>query len=165
MIRGQGMLQSAVEYLTMYGWAILVIAIALFALAALGVFNSNNFVGQQCAISGGFSCLSYSLSHNGILNIDIGQATVSPINVSGVGCYMDSNDMQLTAPYNPPTNQIHIQIGSNYTFSTQCYNMSHTPFNGVIGDLYNGDIAVSYINSVTGYHELATGAIDVKITH
>jgi hypothetical protein len=36
-------LQSAMEYLMTYGWAILIIAIVLVALYALGVFNSTNF--------------------------------------------------------------------------------------------------------------------------
>ncbi|MEM3247640.1 MAG: LamG domain-containing protein [Candidatus Micrarchaeaceae archaeon] len=35
--------QSAMEYLMTYGWAILVIAVALGALYSLGVFNANNF--------------------------------------------------------------------------------------------------------------------------
>ena len=36
-------LQSAMEYLTTYGWAILIIAIILVAFFALGVFNSNAY--------------------------------------------------------------------------------------------------------------------------
>ncbi|MEM4122342.1 MAG: LamG-like jellyroll fold domain-containing protein [Candidatus Micrarchaeaceae archaeon] len=36
-------LQSAMEYLMTYGWAILVIAVVLGALYSLGVFNSTNF--------------------------------------------------------------------------------------------------------------------------
>ena len=36
-------LQSAMEYLMTYGWAILIIAIVLVALFSLGVFNSANF--------------------------------------------------------------------------------------------------------------------------
>ncbi|MEM4067806.1 MAG: hypothetical protein QXV17_13200, partial [Candidatus Micrarchaeaceae archaeon] len=35
--------QSAMEYLMTYGWAILVIAVVLGALYSLGVFNANNF--------------------------------------------------------------------------------------------------------------------------
>ncbi len=36
-------LQSAMEYLMTYGWAILIIAIVLAALFSLGVFNPINF--------------------------------------------------------------------------------------------------------------------------
>ncbi|MEM4065247.1 MAG: hypothetical protein QXV17_00005, partial [Candidatus Micrarchaeaceae archaeon] len=36
-------LQSAMEYLMTYGWAILIIAVVLGALYSLGVFNSTNF--------------------------------------------------------------------------------------------------------------------------
>ena len=158
-------LQAALEYLTTYGWAILIIAIAIAALFALGVFNAQGFVGQQCAISGGFACLSYSMAANGMLSIGISQSTISPIDVNGVGCYMASNNMELVAPYNPPTNEIHLQIGSNYTFNAQCYNYDGSEFSGKVGDIYSGSIAVSYINSVKGYHELITGTIVVRISH
>ncbi len=42
-------LQSAMEYLMTYGWAILIIAIVVVALFALGVFNSTNFVPRATA--------------------------------------------------------------------------------------------------------------------
>ncbi len=47
--------QSAIEYLMTYGWAILVIAIAIGILYQLGAFGSNNFVpraqGGACSIT------------------------------------------------------------------------------------------------------------------
>ena len=36
-------IQSAMEYLMTYGWAILIIAVVMVALFALGVFNTSNF--------------------------------------------------------------------------------------------------------------------------
>ncbi len=41
--------QSAMEYLMTYGWAILIIAIVMVALFALGVFNSANFTPRATA--------------------------------------------------------------------------------------------------------------------
>lgn len=43
--------QSATEYLITYGWAILIIAVSLTALFALGIFNPSNYA--PMAISGG----------------------------------------------------------------------------------------------------------------
>ncbi len=42
-------LQSAMEYLMAYGWAILIIAVVMVALFALGVFNSSNFAPRASA--------------------------------------------------------------------------------------------------------------------
>ena len=43
MARDSMRLQSAMEYLMTYGWAILVIAVVLGVLYSLGVFNPSNF--------------------------------------------------------------------------------------------------------------------------
>ncbi len=157
--------QAALEYLTMYGLAIIIIAAVLVALFLLGVFNPQQFVSQQCAMAGGFQCLSYSMAANGMLTLVISQSTISPIEVNGVGCYVNSGSMNIEAPNNPPNNEIYMQIGSNATFYAQCYNSANVPFTGSIGDIYTGSIAVSYINSVKGYHEIATGALAIKISH
>jgi hypothetical protein len=42
-IKGKMRLQSAMEYLLTYGWAILVVSVVLGALFSLGVFNPNTF--------------------------------------------------------------------------------------------------------------------------
>ena len=36
-------LQSAMEYLTTYGWTLLVLALILASMFVLGLFNSNNY--------------------------------------------------------------------------------------------------------------------------
>ncbi len=158
-------LQAAVEYMAVYGWAILILAVVLAALWELGVFNSKNYVGQECVIAGGFSCVSYHIATNGLLEISVLQSTISPINITGIGCYENSSNMEIKSPYNPPSNQIHLQIGANYTFAVQCYNMQNTAFNGVIGGgTYSGSLGISYMNSVTGYREFTEGAIVARIS-
>lgn len=48
--------QSALEFLTTYGWAFLVILIMIAALAYLGVLNPTTFLGDSCTVSPGFRC-------------------------------------------------------------------------------------------------------------
>ncbi len=49
-LRGKSFkIQSAMEYLMTYGWAILIIAVVMVALFALGVFNSSNFAPRASA--------------------------------------------------------------------------------------------------------------------
>lgn len=66
--------QSAMEYLMTYGWAILIIAIVLAALFALGVFSSGSFIGTSCIAASGFQC-SNPLLHSSTFTATLGQST------------------------------------------------------------------------------------------
>jgi len=66
--------QSAMEYLMTYGWAILIIAIVLAALFALGVFSTGNVLGTSCIAESGFLCQSPIL-HAGTFSVTAGQST------------------------------------------------------------------------------------------
>jgi len=50
--------QAAMEFLTTYGWAILVIVIVLAALLWMGVFNVMNKVPERCEFQPGIGCSS-----------------------------------------------------------------------------------------------------------
>jgi len=65
-------LQSAMEYLMTYGWAILVIAIVLVALYALGVFNGSAFLHPSCIAASGYICTNQTALPNGANNILVG---------------------------------------------------------------------------------------------
>ncbi|MFI5412719.1 MAG: hypothetical protein ACHQX1_02415 [Candidatus Micrarchaeales archaeon] len=68
--------QSAMEYLMTYGWAILVIAIVLSALFALGVFNSSSVATNSCIATPGFLCTGAIYSHaNANIIVTVGQST------------------------------------------------------------------------------------------
>lgn len=155
--------QSAMEYMMTYGWAIVIIAIALAALIALGVFNPGIFVGQECIVQAGFSCLNYVLSSNGTLMINLEQATEAPINITALGCNTNVTTMFMQQPDNPPSNQVYMPIGSNYTFDVQCYSFD-TPFNGTIGQLYKGNLVINYTDTLTGFPHVAYGTIIDKVT-
>ncbi len=65
--------QSAMEYLMTYGWAILIIGIALAALFELGVFNSANYAPRAQPGSCSVSKASYPVSLQGICTNQIPQ--------------------------------------------------------------------------------------------
>lgn len=48
--------QAAMEFLMTYGWAILVVLIAIGALAYFGVLNPGRFLPSSCTIMPGISC-------------------------------------------------------------------------------------------------------------
>lgn len=74
------------EYLMTYGWAILIIAVVLAVLFQLGVFGSSNFIGTSCLANVGFTCANPILNTTGYLSVEIGQAGVNFLNVTGIAC-------------------------------------------------------------------------------
>ncbi len=64
--RRQTKAQSAMEYLMTYGWAILVIAIIVGLLFALGLFNLSSNTPTECTPQLGFTCYNPSYTPNGI---------------------------------------------------------------------------------------------------
>jgi hypothetical protein len=87
--------QAALEFLTTYGWAFLVILIMIGALAYFGVLSPSNLVPDKCLASSGFTCTE-SVSTIGTSNVMIAkvkngleQITFDGANVTtvtGSGC-------------------------------------------------------------------------------
>jgi hypothetical protein len=50
--------QAAMEFLMTYGWALLVVLVAIGALAFFGVLNPGQFLPDQCVLFAGVSCIS-----------------------------------------------------------------------------------------------------------
>ncbi len=57
--------QAALEFLMTYGWAILVVLIAIGALAYFGVLNPSRYLPNSCTIVAGISCNDFKLSTSG----------------------------------------------------------------------------------------------------
>lgn len=81
--------QAAMEFLMTYGWAILVVLVAIGALAYFGVLSPSRFLPSSCQFQSGVSCDSYKVATNGIrivLRNGLGNdMTNVTIGVSGCG--------------------------------------------------------------------------------
>ena len=86
--------QAALEFLTTYGWAFLVILVMIGALGYFGILSPGNFLPQRCNVGPEFSCDEYQVVANqptdGNVTMDIifrsqiGEAFV--INASDTSC-------------------------------------------------------------------------------
>ena len=54
--------QAALEFLTTYGWAFLVILVMIGALAYFGVLNPSKFLPNRCNFGSEFQCLDFALA-------------------------------------------------------------------------------------------------------
>src|SRR3990167_2852536 len=54
--------QAALEFLTTYGWAFLVILIMIGSLAYFGILNPSKILPDRCNFGPEFECLDYQIS-------------------------------------------------------------------------------------------------------
>lgn len=154
------------EYLMTYGWAILIVSIALAALYSLGLFSPATFTHTTCVFPAGFYCLNSQMDMGGNLTINVEQDTSAPINITAIGC--DSSD-NVGHMISFASNQIVLQIGSNVTISgnstakLQCWSNS-TVFSGSIGSLFNGYVIVNYTDTQTGFPHTVAALLSQKVT-
>ena len=51
--------QAALEFIMTYGWAILVVLVAIGALAYFGVLSPDRFLPSKCTLQSGIACLDH----------------------------------------------------------------------------------------------------------
>ena len=90
--------QAALEFLTTYGWAFLVITITVGALYSFGIFDFSKFLPQKCQFPSQLDCIDYSFSGNQVrlrLINNLGET----INVNSFSITNDaSSPLSCTAP-------------------------------------------------------------------
>lgn len=57
--------QAALEFLTTYGWAFLVILIMIAALSYFGILNPSNLLPERCEFGNLMDCEGYEISYGG----------------------------------------------------------------------------------------------------
>jgi hypothetical protein len=163
-------LQSAIEYLTTYGWAILIISVVLLALFEI-VAGAPQV--QECIMPAGFSCPSFYLIQNGLLSINLVQATQYPIQVTAIGCvYPIPNGVSgnYVSPI-PTANAVFMPVGSNQTFSMYCYTNQTVatstpivPWTGAIKSTFSGYLVINYTNAYTHLNNTIYGSVRASAT-
>jgi hypothetical protein len=155
-------LQSAIEYLSTYGWAIVILAVALSVLYALGVINPSTYAPHQCILSSGFTCLAYTMNSMGILRLNLQQSTPDPINITALAC--TQNGIVSNLPNYLPSNQIYMTVGSNALLFVQCVTSAGGPFASKIGGSFSGTIVVNYTDELTKLPGIAYGKVALPIS-
>ena len=163
-------LQSAMEYLMTYGWALLVISLALVSLYTLGIFNPSIAVSSQCILPAGLACTGVSMVSNGLVSINLLQATETPINLTAWGCNANQTVANMYCPGSvcvsgsaTAANQIEMQVGANYTFNVQCWGGT-SQYSGSAGSAFRGYLTLNYTDLSSGLPHTLVGQLTAKIT-
>ena len=126
-----GKAQSAIEYLTTYGWTILVVIIVIALLFLITKPSS----GSNCIPESGYSCTSPSLNASGYLEVTFSESLdLGNITVTGLQC--------TTGPVTPSTFQ-----AADYVLAPNTYSrlIMHCPISSsAIGTTFLGYLWIQY---------------------
>lgn len=96
--------QAALEFLTTYGWAFLVILIMIGTLAYFGILNPSKILPNRCNIGPEFECVDYQISATGnTFKMRMKNNVGEPITVQSITLGSESSTQYTcsTPPSNP----------------------------------------------------------------
>ena len=133
------------EFLMTYGWAILVVLVAIGALAYFGVLSPDKLLPSKCTLQSGIACLDFRVAS--------GQIQISIQN--GLGYDMSAITVA-TALCGTSSSPATIANGEKGTYTVTCGS-------ALSGSKYNGELNVTYTLSDTGLSHINRGSIVSKI--
>ena len=143
--------QAALEFLMTYGWAIMVVLVAISALAYFGVLSPDKFLPDRCVLPSGIVCVDFEATN--FLGPGFGELYVSVKNSIGydltqISLYASGcQGVGITA---------NLKNGETRTLTaSECSGLD-------AGKRYEGDINITYTNKDTGLQHKAQGKVIVK---
>jgi len=124
--------QAAMEFLMTYGWAILVVLIAIGALAYFGVLNPDRFLPEKCLIASGSGlfCDDYNAVAGSGITLRIHNILTEGVTITGVTV----TDTSITCTW---TGSTAITADDTADFLAACIGLT-------AGQKVKGDITVEY---------------------
>jgi len=138
--------QSATEFLMTYGWAILVVVVAIAALAYFGVLSPDQFLPEKCTLPPGLACIDHKITTSSVqlyLQNSMGyDITINSINLTDKSGCINSSSVDLVN-------------GAEILYTIGCSSTS--------GSKFKSDIKISYVNSATNISHSKVGNIVAKV--
>lgn len=140
------------EFLMTYGWAILVVLVAVGALAYFGVLNPGRFLPSSCTIAPGVGCDDYRVTTATVqLIFRNGMGSdLTNVNVAIAGCTASAE-----ANGDDAWNNDAVLGGSDGITLTVCAN-------GAAGSRYKQNVVLTYTTSAGIAHSV-TGSITARV--
>ena len=129
--------QAAMEFLMTYGWALLVVLIAIGALAFFGVLNPSKFLPNACTLAPGFACTDFKASATAnsiviILQNGLGE-NLNSVTLS----IANANPTCASTNFSPPNTAV--ADGGTLPFTIGCGGATWTS-----GTKFKSDLRISY---------------------
>ncbi|MBI4144828.1 hypothetical protein HY493_01320 [Candidatus Woesearchaeota archaeon] len=132
--------QAAIEFLMTYGWALLIILVAISALAYFGILNADRFLPERCSLPTGLVCLSHKATTSQITLViqnNLGQdITLNEIEITN-----PSGGSICSATYTSSSGELNNGDKNTYTISS-CDT-------GSSGKKFKGTVAITFTDEET----------------
>jgi|SRR3989344_8045980 len=137
--------QAAMEFLMTYGWAILVVLVAIGALAYFGVLSPGRLLPDSCIIGNGIGCNEWKVSNaNG--NVQLVIQNGKGVDLTGVKVSLSGTGLTCTE-----TAGQSIADGQSGTFTIPC-----TAGIGSVNSGFKADVTVKYTEAGSTLGEKST---------
>ena len=137
--------QAALEFLMTYGWAILVVLVAIGALAFFGVLSPDKFLPAKCTLQPGLACIDHQVTP-GVISVVVKNGYGSDITVTDVRAEK-CGDIQPAAK---------LVNGQQLRYDITCTS-------AVSGSKYSGILNITYTNADSGLTRSNLGNIVGKV--
>ena len=151
--------QAALEFLTTYGWAFLVILIMIGALAYFGILSPSRILPNRCNIGSEFQCIDYQISGSAQtvrlrLKSNLGEAITLPAAPAGISVGTEGTASLYCSTAVIPALPLNMKTGETVDF------LFSTCANAVAAGLSIGD--KGKVNITLNYYPTSSGPNYVK---
>jgi len=138
--------QAALEFIMTYGWAILVVLVAIGALAYFGVLSPDRFLPSKCVLQQGIACLDHKATSTA-LTVVSQNALGYDVTITAVKAAQCTAQTGLS---------VSLGNGGQYTANMVCVNS---------GTKYNGQFNMTYTtpSDVGGISHTNIGQVTTKV--
>jgi len=145
--------QAAMEFLMTYGWAILVVLVAIGALAYFGVLSPGKLLPDSCIIGNGIGCSEHMVS-NADGNVKLVLQNGKGVDLTGVKVSLAGSGLTCTE-----TAAQDVTDGQSGTFTVPC-----TAGIGSVSSGFKADVTVKYTEAGSTLGEKSTtGKLSAKV--
>lgn len=140
--------QAALEFIMTYGWAILVVLIAILTLAYFGVLKPDLFLPNRCSLPAGIACLDYK--------VEPFQVVLVLQNSQGKGVTLNEVKVSANSQFCANNETLLLNNGEKAIITiSQCNN-------GYAGQKFNGMINITYTTEEQLMH-IISGVLTAKV--
>ena len=136
--------QAAIEFIMTYGWAILVVMVAIAALAYFGVLSPSKFLPERCILPPGMACTQHKATTTG-LTLVVTNSLGNSINITDI--------TDVTGVCSSTGGFLANGATATYTFSGCTHPVS--------GEQYKSDLTISYV--IQGLNHTKTGTLTTQV--
>ena len=141
--------QAALEFIMTYGWAILVVLVAIGALAYFGVLSPDRLLPNKCILQAGISCVDHKADR---ANNTVQARLTNTLGYDISGIVVGFGNCDTT---NTPST---LANGASATYTSAACNPAITD-----ATKYTADLNVSYTVTETGVAHKNTGSITSRV--